>query len=146
MHRPERCRISDRNSGPMWGLFRSIQGRPKESDAFKDIRKPIRRNSLHKGVASRVFIQKDATELRDIIEDFEQYGRGEYSEEELTDICKDSIILRDRHMLNNLENDVCVIRSVRRSKWKPQKEGLALTSQTHFYDWEIEPDVTSPCI
>ena len=91
---------------------------------------------------SRVFIHKDQEELQEIIEDFIQYGRRRYDEQALSTICNDSIILRDRHIYNDLFNDTHVIKSVRREKWKPRKQGPPVPGGTHTYDWDIEPDAT----
>jgi hypothetical protein len=93
-------------------------------------------------ISSRVFVHNDEEALQAIIEDFCQYIRGHYDEHALTMICTDSIVLRDRYIFNDLEDDNSLIRAVRRDKWKPGKQGPPNPELRYTYDWDIEPDAT----
>ena len=90
---------------------------------------------------SRVFIHKTQHELQDIIRDLNEYMNREYDEHALTMICADSIILRDRNTYNDPFDEIEVIRSERRDKWKPHKEG-PIPGGAYCYDWDLQPDAT----
>ena len=92
---------------------------------------------------SRVFIQKNETELQEIIHEFLEYQIRGYDEYTLMTICHDSIVLRDRFIPEPLlYDDSATIRSVRRDKWKPGKAGPPIPGGAYTYDWDLEPDTT----
>jgi len=94
-------------------------------------------------VTSRVFLQKDETQLQDIREDFLEYKARRYDEHTLTTICFDTIVPRDRFIHITFADDTsAIIKSVRRDKWKPKKQGPAIPGETYDYDWDLEPDTT----
>ena len=94
---------------------------------------------------SRVIIKSDDKDLERIMTDFMECKVRQYSEHSLTLICCDSIILRDGWVENAFadKNDQeIIITSVRRDKWKPQKQGPAIPRSRFVYDWDLEPDAT----
>jgi len=90
---------------------------------------------------SQVIIRKTEQELKDIMEDLNEHRNRQYDENALTMICVDSIILRDRNKYNDPFDELEHIRSERRDKWKPRKEG-PIAGGAYFYDWDLEPDAT----
>jgi len=92
--------------------------------------------------SSRVFINKNETQLQDIIEDLKEYKLRGYDENTLTTICYDSIVLRDRFIANDVLDETTTIKSVRRDKWKPRRAGPPVPKGEHVYDWDLEPDST----
>ncbi len=94
-------------------------------------------------VTSRVFLQKDEQQLQDIREDFLEYKARRYDEHTLTTICFDTIVPRDRFIHTTFADDTfATIKSVRRDRWKPKKDGPAIPGETYTYDWDLEPDTT----
>lgn len=94
---------------------------------------------------SRVIIKSDDKDLERIITDFTECRARQYDEHSLTLICCDSVILRDGWVGNALANrkdQEIIITSVRRDKWKPQKQGPPLPESRFVYDWDLEPDTT----
>ena len=108
---------------------------------------------------SKVIIKGDDKELEGITMDFEEYEARPYDDYTLTTLCWDSIILRDRWVENALgdgeafkfydDYDLVVIdqepiiTSVRRDKWKPQKQGPPMPQDTMFvYDWDVKLDTS----
>ncbi|MCJ1249035.1 hypothetical protein MMC30_006257 [Trapelia coarctata] len=92
--------------------------------------------------SSRVFLRIDLANLREIIQDFYEYQDREYNEHTLSTLCQDSIVRRDRFINMPSPGENCEITSVRRDKWKPQKEGPSVPGGVCTYDWDIEPDIT----
>lgn len=94
---------------------------------------------------SRVIIKSDDKDLERIMTDFIECKARQYDEHSLTLICCDSIILRDGWVENALANrgdQELIITSVRRDKWKPQKQGPPLPRSRFVYDWDLESDTT----
>ena len=105
---------------------------------------------------SRVMIRSDDEDLERITMDFREYKARPYDEHSLSTLCWDSIILRDtwvenafadREAFDNEEELVekeqePIITSVRRDKWKPQKQGPLVPEGRFVYDWELEPDTS----
>ncbi|KAL9607637.1 MAG: hypothetical protein Q9167_007471, partial [Letrouitia subvulpina] len=94
---------------------------------------------------SRVIIRRDEKDLKRIMMDFTECKERQYDEHSLTLICCDSIILRDGWVENDLadeEDQELVLTSVRRDKWRPQKQGPTLPRSKFVYDWDLEPDST----
>ena len=94
---------------------------------------------------SRVIIKSDNKDLERIMTDFTVCKARQYDEHSLTSVCCDSIILRDGWVDNTLgdwEDEEINITSVRRDKWKPQKQGPPLPESRFTYDWDLEPDST----
>ena len=91
---------------------------------------------------SRVFIHREPEDLNEIIHDFKQYELRGCNENALISVCSDSIIQRDRFIANNLSDNTQVIKSVRKDKWKPGKQGPPVPGNKYTYDWDIEPDTT----
>ena len=105
---------------------------------------------------SKVIIRGDDKELEGISMDFREYNARPYDEHALSTLCWDSVILRDRWVENarsdgeafdNEEELVVkdqepIITSVRRDKWKPQKQGPPMPAGRFVYDWELEPDTS----
>ena len=105
---------------------------------------------------SRVIIRGDDKDLRGITMDFIEYKARPYDEHALSTLCWDSIILRDRWVENALDDgeefeneeelvvqdQEPIITSVRRDKWKPQKQGPSMPEGKFVYDWELEPDTS----
>ena len=94
---------------------------------------------------SRVIIKSDEKELERIMTDFTECKARQYDEHSLILICCDSIILRDGWVENALANrndQELIITSVRRDKWKPQKQGPPSPESRFVYDWDLEPDTT----
>ena len=132
--------------GVIWGP------RPKRND------KPPRFLRSRPLPQSKVIIKGDDKELEGITMDFKEYQARPYDEHALSTLCWDSIMLRDRWVENALDNGEAfenddeelvvkdqepIINSVRRDKWKPQKQGPPMPQGTMFaYDWELEPDTS----
>ena len=105
---------------------------------------------------SRVMIRSDDKDLERITTDFREYKARPYDEHSLSALCWDSIILRDTWVENALANRRAfdndeklvvkdqepTITSVRRDKWKPQKQGPSIPGGRFIYDWELEPDTS----
>ena len=106
---------------------------------------------------SRVMIRSDDKDLEGITMDFREYKARPYDEHALSTLCWDSIILRDRWVENALDDGKAfedeeeallkdqepIMTSVRRDKWKPQKQGPPMPEGSKFaYDWELEPDTS----
>lgn len=94
---------------------------------------------------SRVIIKSDDKDLERIMMDFTECKSRQYDEHSLVSICCDSIILRDgwvENALANRKDQELIITSVRRDKWKPQKQGPPLPESRLVYDWDLEPDTT----
>ena len=94
---------------------------------------------------SRVIIKSDDRDLERISTDFGICKVRQYNEHSLTLMCCDSIILRDGWVQNafaDKNNQKLIITSVRRDKWKPQKQGPAIPGSKFVYDWDLEPDAT----
>ena len=119
--------------GVCWAKRSRFKGRP-----------PLFLNS-HPLPLSRVIIKSDGRDLERISTDFMECKVRQYNEHSLTLICCDSIILRDGWVENAFadKNDQeLIITSVRRDKWKPQKQGPAIPGSRFVYDWDLEPDAT----
>ena len=105
---------------------------------------------------SRIIIRSDDKDLEVITADFREYKARPYDEHSLSTLCWDSIIFRDRWVENALhdrepfddeeklvmEDQEPIITSVRRDKWKPQKQGPSMPQGRFVYDWELEPDTS----
>ena len=94
---------------------------------------------------SRVIIKSDDKNLERITTDFMECKVRQYSEYSFTLLCCDSIILRDGWVENAFadKNDQeLIVASVRRDKWRPQKQGPAMLGSRFVYDWDLEPDAT----
>ena len=94
---------------------------------------------------SKVIIKSDDEDLERIATDFMECKVRQYDEHSLTLICCDSIILRDGWVENafaDKDDQELIIASVRRDKWKPQKQGPAIPESRFVYDWDLEPDAT----
>ena len=92
---------------------------------------------------SRVILKKGDDELMQIALDFELWKRRKYDEHQLTLMCTDSIVPRDRWIdAPNDGEDQNIKMSVRRDKWKPRKEGPSIPFGAYTYDWDLEPDST----
>ena len=106
---------------------------------------------------SKVIIGVDDTRLERLPMNFKVYKVRRYDEHTLSTLCWDSIILRDDWVENPLvdagvfkeEEEPAVLDeepikiSVRRDKWKPQKQGPWMPEGSKFvYDWELEPDTS----
>ncbi|KAL9636840.1 MAG: hypothetical protein Q9164_002572 [Protoblastenia rupestris] len=105
---------------------------------------------------SRVMIRSDDKDLERITMDFREYKARPYDEHSLSTLCWDSIILRDTWVENALANrkpfdkegklfmkdQEPIMTSVRRDKWKPQKQGPSMLGGRFVYDWDLEPDTT----
>jgi len=105
---------------------------------------------------SRVLIRSDDKDLERISTDFREYKARPYDEHTLSTLCWDSIILRDSWVENALahrkafgdeeklvvKDQEPIITSVRRDKWKPQRQGPSIPEGRFVYDWELEPDTT----
>ena len=105
---------------------------------------------------SRVIIRSDDKDLERITTDFREYKARPYDEHSLSALCWDSIILRATWVENALANrrafdndEKLVVKdqepkitSVRRDKWKPQKQGPSIPGGRFIYDWELEPDTS----
>ena len=106
---------------------------------------------------SKVMIRGDDKDLEGITMDFREYKARPYDEHALSTLCWDSIILRDKWVENALDDGEAfeneeelvvkdqepIITSVRRDKWKPQKQGPPMPEGSRFvYDWELEPDTS----
>ena len=94
---------------------------------------------------SRVIIKSEDRDLERISTDFMECKVRQYNEHSLTLICCDSIILRDGWVENAFADKMdqeLIITSVRRDKWKPQKQGPAILGSRFIYDWDLEPDAT----
>ena len=107
--------------------------------------KPPRFLSSNPLPQSRVIIKSEGKDLERIMTDFSECKARQYDEHSLTLICCDSIILRDgwvENALANRKDQEHIITSVRRDKWKPQKQGPPLPESRFVYDWDLEPDTT----
>lgn len=105
---------------------------------------------------ARVMIRSSDEDLGRITTDFREYKARPYDEHALSTLCWDSIILRDTWVENALANrkeidteEKLVVKdqepmltSVRRDKWKPQKQGPSIPESKFVYDWDLEPDTT----
>lgn len=94
---------------------------------------------------SGVVIKYDDKDLERIRTDFIECKARQYNEHSLILICCDSIILRDGWVHNGLadwEGQELIFTSVRRDKWKPQKQGPSIPEGKFIYDWDLEPDTT----
>ena len=105
---------------------------------------------------SRVIIGSNDKDLERITTDFKEYKARPYDEHSLSTLCWDSIILRDTWVENALasrrafdnekklvvKDQEPIITSVRRDKWKPQKQGPSMPEGRFVYDWDLEPDTT----
>lgn len=105
---------------------------------------------------SRVKIRSKNKDLVRITTDFREYKARPYDEHSLSTLCWDSIILRDTWVENALAKRTAfdneeklvmndqepIITSVRRDKWKPQKQGPSMPEGRFVYDWDLEPDTT----
>ena len=106
---------------------------------------------------SKVMIRGDDRDLAGITMDFREYKARPYDEHALSTLCWDSIILRDKWVENVLDDGEAfeneeelvvkdkepIITSMRRDKWKPQKQGPPMPEGSRFiYDWELEPDTS----
>lgn len=105
---------------------------------------------------SRVMIRSDNNDLERITMDFREYKARPYDEHTLCTLCWDSIIFRDTWVENVLDDGEAfdneeelvvkeqepIITSVRRDKWKPQKQGPSIPDGRFVYDWDLEPDTS----
>lgn len=91
--------------------------------------------------SSRVFINKTSEELKDIMEDYNDFKSQKGDEHALSMICADSIVLRDRKKFKDLFDETEVIRAERIDRWRPCKEGPDPRGD-NVYDWDLVPDVT----
>lgn len=105
---------------------------------------------------SRVMIKSDDNNLERITMDFRDYKSRPYDEHALCTLCWDSIILRDTWVENWLDDGEAfsdeeelvvkdeepILTSVRRDKWKPQKQGPSIPDGRFIYDWDLEPDTS----
>ena len=106
---------------------------------------------------SKVMIRGDDKDLEGIRMDFKQYKARPYDEHALSTLCWDSIVLRDKWVENPLDdgeafeneeelvvkNQEPIKTSVRRDRWKPQKQGPPMPEGSRFvYDWELEPNTS----
>jgi len=105
---------------------------------------------------SRVMIRSDDKDLQRITTDFGEYKARPYDEHSLSTLCWDSIMLRDTWVENALANRTAfdneekvvvkdqepIMTTVRRDRWKPQKQGPSIPEGRFVYDWDLEPDTT----
>lgn len=105
---------------------------------------------------SRTIIKSDDQDMKVIAADFREWKTRSYDEHSLSTLCWDSIVLRDRLVENALlysepyeneeelmvEDQKPIVISVRRDKWKPEKQGPSMSQGTYVYDWELEPDTS----
>ena len=105
---------------------------------------------------SRVVIGYNQKDLERITTEFKVYNTRPYDEHALSTLCWDSIMLRDAWVVNALanwepfdyeeitieEDQEPIMTSVRRDKWKPQKQGPPISNGGFVYDWDLEPDTT----
>jgi hypothetical protein len=88
---------------------------------------------------SRVFLNPNIDEMREIARDFEVHYTRTYDENSLALLAADSLVLRDRY---TGRYDAKALLSLRRDRWRPSIAGPEIPSHTHYYDWAVEPDVT----
>ena len=92
---------------------------------------------------SRAILRMNDNQLEEIIQDFAVYERRGYDEYTLSRICYDSVVRRDRFIDTPIAgNDQNITTSVRRDKWRPEKEGPSISIGRYTYDWDIEPGTT----
>lgn len=97
--------------------------------------------NLTRPIESQVFLNLDNQQLLDIARDIRIFHERCLDESSLAFILTDCLLRRDRFVHQG--HPETKISSLRRDKWRFQKEGPRDFQDRYYtYDWDIEPDIT----